>query len=68
MQMLVSRSRTFQTEYLLSLHMTRQQISPVKGLRAACLCASEGSFRVVVEFVSSAMLGTSEDLYAEVSE
>lgn len=52
-------------ENSLSLDVSRKQIWAVEGLLATGVCAAVGSFWVVVQFMASAVLGTSKDLCGE---
>lgn len=48
----------------LSFHMARKKIWTVEGFLAASMCTTVGGFRIVVQFMASAVLGASEDLIA----
>lgn len=47
---------------LLSLRVARKQIWPMEGLLATGVCTPVGSLWVVVQFVTSPVLGAGEDL------
>jgi hypothetical protein len=49
----------------LSLHVARKQIWPVEGLLAAKVCTPVRSLWVVVQFVTSPVLGAGKDLDCE---
>lgn len=42
--------------------MARKKIWTVEGFLAASMCTTVGGFRIVVQFMASAVLGASEDL------
>jgi len=44
--------------------MARKKIWTVESFLAASVCTTIGGFRVVVQFMASAVLGASEDLIA----